>query len=77
MKTHSKFKTIALNLLQIKEVPTTEVCEYIYGSKSKKSTLKFGAEFWKADEKDHGGRGHRRGLRDLPARQGRRPRGAA
>ena len=39
MKTHSKYKTIALNLLQIKEIPTTEVCEHIYGCKSKKSTL--------------------------------------
>ena len=39
MKTHSKYKTIAHKLLQIKEVPTTEVCEYIYGSKTKKSTL--------------------------------------
>lgn len=39
MKTHSKYKKRAYRLLQIKEVPTTEVCEYIYGTKTKKSTL--------------------------------------
>lgn len=36
---HDAYKQKALKLLQIKAVPTTEVCEYIYGSKSKKSTL--------------------------------------
>jgi hypothetical protein len=29
----------SVEILQISEIPTTEVCLYIYGSKSKKSTL--------------------------------------
>ena len=33
------FRKKALALLQISEIPTTEVCLFIYGSKSKKSTL--------------------------------------
>jgi len=33
------FRMKALKLLQIPEIPTTEVCLYIYGTKSKKSTL--------------------------------------
>ena len=37
--THSATKQKALNLLQIEDIPTTEVCQYIYGSKTKKSTL--------------------------------------
>lgn len=36
---HTNFKEKAFKLLQIEDIPTTEVCEYIYGSKSKKSTL--------------------------------------
>lgn len=38
-RTHSYLKTTAKDLLNIKAIPTTEVCEYVYGSKSKKSTL--------------------------------------
>jgi hypothetical protein len=38
-RTHSVLKAKAFRLLQIPCVPTTEVCEYIYGSKTKKSTL--------------------------------------
>lgn len=38
-RTHENFKNKALKLLQIKEIPTTEVCMYLYGSKLKKSTL--------------------------------------
>jgi hypothetical protein len=38
-RTHSVLKAKAHKLLQIPCVPTTEVCEYIYGSKTKKSTL--------------------------------------
>ena len=33
------FRKKAFELLQISEIPTTEVCLYVYGSKSKKSTL--------------------------------------
>lgn len=33
------FRKKAFKLLQIPEIPTTEVCLYIYGTKSKKSTL--------------------------------------
>lgn len=33
------FRKKALALLQIPELPTTEVCMYIYGTKAKKSTL--------------------------------------
>jgi len=33
------FRTKAYQLLQLVEIPTTEVCQYIYGSKAKKSTL--------------------------------------
>jgi hypothetical protein len=38
-KSQEIFRQKAHALLQISEVPTTEVCQYIYGSKSKKSTL--------------------------------------
>lgn len=38
-RTQSVLKSKAHMLLQIPSVPTTEVCEYIYGSKTKKSTL--------------------------------------
>lgn len=38
-RTHSYLKTTAKELLNIKAVPTTEVCQYVYGCKSKKSTL--------------------------------------
>lgn len=37
--THENYKQKAFKLLQIPCVPTTEVCEHIYGSKTKKSTL--------------------------------------
>lgn len=33
------FRKKAYRLLQIPEIPTTEVCLYVYGTKSKKSTL--------------------------------------
>ena len=33
------FRDKAHALLQISEIPTTEVCLYIYGTKAKKSTL--------------------------------------
>lgn len=33
------FRKKAQALLQIPEIPTTEVCQYIYGTKAKKSTL--------------------------------------
>ena len=33
------FRKKAHALLQIPEIPTTEVCQYIYGTKAKKSTL--------------------------------------
>jgi len=33
------FRKKAHQLLQIPEIPTTEVCLYIYGTKAKKSTL--------------------------------------
>ena len=33
------FRKKAQALLQITEIPTTEVCQYIYGTKAKKSTL--------------------------------------
>lgn len=39
LTSHTSLKEKAHRLLQIEDIPTTEVCEYIYGSKSKKSTL--------------------------------------
>lgn len=39
LDTHTTIKSKAHRLLQIPSVPTTEVCEFIYGSKLKKSTL--------------------------------------
>lgn len=38
-RSHERFKRTAYNLLQLTYLPTTEVCEYVYGSKKKKSTL--------------------------------------
>lgn len=35
----NNFVTTAKELLQIKEIPTTEVSEYVYGSKRSKSKL--------------------------------------
>ena len=38
-RSQEMFRKKAYELLQIPEVPTTEVCLYIYGTKAKKSTL--------------------------------------
>lgn len=39
MKTHTLYKRRARRLLQLKGITHTDVCEYVYGSKTKKSKL--------------------------------------